>query len=371
MTKSRHRWLLAAVGPILLGTVALVAPVAAHASSEPPWYPEANATGSLTFYNSSGQVITGGSITDAPFAAYVEASSNDTRSGDTKATLYAYTPVSGENPGEWNGGILQPASNYPNASAPAPLNTATEPVSTGNGADGDLASYIQTFPNTSSTAGYEGLYELRLKVTGPGLSPETTYWTSVISVTITGGTATDPTAGTWAVDWPPPSGPAIEAAVHGTGKVGSVETCVPSGTSTATSVTYAWKANGAAISGATHATYTVPASLLHKKLTCTVSAVFTSVTVALGPALHATSKPALKGPHLTGKAEKVSTGRWSPAASKYAYQWYVGSSKIRGATKSSYTVPKADKGKKIHCVVSASATGYATGTATTASVKIT
>jgi hypothetical protein len=54
------------------------------------------------------------------------------------------------------------------------------------------------------------------------------------------------------------------------------------------------------------------------------------------------------------------------------YQWYVGTKKIKGATKSSYTVPKSTKkGTKIHCVVTASATGYANGTYTTTSVKIT
>jgi hypothetical protein len=40
----------------------------------------------------------------------------------------------------------------------------------------------------------------------------------------------------------------------------------------ATSVTYAWQANGKAISGATSHTYKIPDSLLGKTLTCSVTA---------------------------------------------------------------------------------------------------
>jgi hypothetical protein len=220
--------------------------------------------GSLTFYNSSGQVITGGSITDAPIAAYVEASTNDHRSGDTKATLYAYTPKLGEVPATWSGNLLSRSTNYPNASAPAPLNTATEPVVTGFATDTTLASYISQFPNTDvSNDGYAGLYELRVQVSGPGIGQQQgVYWNTVISVDVTSGTISDPTAGTWSVDWPPPSGPAIQAALHGTSKVGSVDSCVPTGTTGATKVTYAWQENGKAISGATAATYKIPPALL-------------------------------------------------------------------------------------------------------------
>lgn len=382
MPKSRDRWVLAIVGPLLLGSITLAAPLAAHASTEPPWYPGADSAGSLTFYNSSGQVITGGSITDAPIAAYVEASTNDHRSGDTKATLYAYTPKLGELPATWSGNLLSRSTNYPNASAPAPLNTATEPVVTGFATDTTLASYISQFPNTDvSNDGYAGLYELRVQVSGPGIGLEQgVYWNTVISVDVTSGTISDPTAGTWSVDWPPPSGPAIQAALHGTSKVGSVDSCVPTGTTGATKVVYAWQKNGKAISGAPAANYKIPPALLGGKLTCSITATFDSgtsvgvskaVTVGLGAALVPTTKPVVKGAHKPGKAEKVTAGKWSPAATKVIYQWYVGRRKVHGATKSSFTVPKSDKGKRIHCAVTASATGYAKGIYATPAVKIT
>jgi hypothetical protein len=40
----------------------------------------------------------------------------------------------------------------------------------------------------------------------------------------------------------------------------------------ATKVTYAWQANGTTIAGATSVSYRIPASLLHKTLTCSVTA---------------------------------------------------------------------------------------------------
>ena len=60
-----------------------------------------------------------------------------------------------------------------------------------------------------------------------------------------------------------------------------------------------------------------------------------------------------------------------PPAAKVTYQWYVGKTKVSGATGSSFTVPKQDKGRNVHCVVGASATGYANGWYVTPPVTIT
>jgi hypothetical protein len=94
--------------------------------------------------------------------------------------------------------------------------------------------------------------------------------------------------------------------------------------------------------------------------------------VALGQALVPVTKPKLSGPHQPGREEKVTAGRWSPKASTVTYQWYLGSAKVKGAAKSFFTVPRsARKGTKIHCVVTASATGYSPGGYIVLSVKIT
>jgi len=139
--------------------------------------------------------------------------------------------------------------------------------------------------------------------------------------------------------------------------------------------------NGTTISGATSQTFKIPAALLNQMLTCSVDATnafgsvsgtSTAVKVGLGAPLVPTTKPVITGTHKPGSKETVTAGKWSPAATKVTYQWFVGTKKIAGATKSTFTVPSSTKvGATIHCVVTASATGYANGTYTTPSVKIT
>jgi hypothetical protein len=176
-----------------------------------------------------------------------------------------------------------------------------------------------------------------------------------------------------------PGPPVWEPVLFGPNRVGGVDSCLAAFQG-ATTVTYAWQANGTAISGVTTSTYKVPASLLGQTLTCSVTATNSAGSVSgtsagakigLGLPLVPVVKPVLSGPHLPGRAEKVTAGTWSPAASKVTYQWYLGSTKVAGATKSSFTVPSSARGKTVHCVVTASATGYANGTYTTPSVRIT
>ena len=59
-------------------------------------------------------------------AAYAVASAPYTAAtGYNKATLFAYTPVSGQNPGTWSGEGISLSTTFPNASAPAPINGTT------------------------------------------------------------------------------------------------------------------------------------------------------------------------------------------------------------------------------------------------------
>src|SRR5262249_9804258 len=103
-------------------------------------------------------------------------------------------PVSGENPGLWSGEQISSSTNFPNAAAPGPIGTTANPVETNPGTDTTMNSYISSFPNTQTAAGYVNLYDVRLKATGAGLPSLTSHWDPVISV--------DPGAGTWSVDFP-------------------------------------------------------------------------------------------------------------------------------------------------------------------------
>jgi hypothetical protein len=164
----------------------------ASAAGAPPWEPDANSAGSLVFYNAAGQQITGGTLSSAPFAAYVQGTAT-LRSGDTKATIYGYLPVNGETPGQWSGEAISASTTFPNGSAPGALASSTLPVVSGTSNDESLATLAADFPNTdSSSDGYAGLYQLRLKTSASGLSQTSKY--DSVDIQITGST--------WSVVYP-------------------------------------------------------------------------------------------------------------------------------------------------------------------------
>lgn len=162
--------------------------------------------------------------------------------------------------------------------------------------------------------------------------------------------------------------------VTGTAKAGAKVTAAPgSWSATSTSYTYQWKADGKAISGATAASYTIPASVVGKKLTVTVTAVKSgwqsgtatsaTVTVAKGDAPKATKPPVISGTAKVGRTLKTTNGTWSPATTLYKYQWYANGKAVTGATKSSLVLKSAQKGKKITVKVIALRTGHKDGSA--------
>ncbi len=374
MMLTRQR-LVAGIGALAIsvGTLLTTMGGTSAATVTPGWEPDPNAIGSITFYDSSGHVITGGTLDSAPFAAYAVAG-HAGRSGDNHADLYAYTPQEGgANPQTWSGDLLS-AGQYDPApgGVPAAVTASGNPFVVGTAEDLTMDDYIGEYPNNLTDSGYQNLYEMRIFTLGPGQEPDTSAYDRV-------DIAVDAGANTWTVVYPG-AAPTLNGKVtlSGTVRVGDKVTCHASFTG-ATSVSYQWLASTKAISGATKSTYTIPGSQYKKSLACRATGTngggstpgtSTSKKVAIGKALHATTKPTLSGPHTVGKTEKASKGKWSPAASSYSYQWYVNGKKIKHATKSSLKVPSSDKGKKLTCKVTAHKTGYASGTATTAATKI-
>jgi hypothetical protein len=184
-------------GPLAVGVTAASATGKAitASTSPPPWEPDANSVGGLTFYNSAGTAITGGNLTDSPIAAYVLGGST-VRSGDTKATLYGYLPIKGQAPDAWSGEQLGSSTTYPNTSAPAPLKTSALPLETGASGDETVAQLEADYPNKdTSSDGYADMYVLRLKTTAPGQAANTTYDSADIQIT----------GSTWSVVYPAPA----------------------------------------------------------------------------------------------------------------------------------------------------------------------
>jgi hypothetical protein len=136
--------------------------------------------------------------------------------------------------------------------------------------------------------------------------------------------------------------------------------------------TYKWYANGKEIKGATKNIYTVKAGDFGKKITVSVTAELTKykpvtkaskATAAVANTFKKAPAPKITGIAKVGKTLKVTLGKWDSGA-KFTYKWYANGKAIKGkaATKSSFKLTKAQKGKKITVKVTAKKAKYITVT---------
>ena len=190
VTKRPTRVLAGLLAAALTAGAGVVVALGGPAAGDPaplPWRTGAgadpDAVDQLTFHDASGAVVTGGNIDDAPFAAFASASSA-LRAGDQLATLFAYTPRSDAQPGAWTG--LQLTAPTDDAHTTVPSALAGDPVVALTGSDTTLAQYLGGFANTSTTAGYQGVYELRLRTSAPGRSVTASY--AVADIVVDGNT---------------------------------------------------------------------------------------------------------------------------------------------------------------------------------------
>lgn len=136
---------------------------------------------------------------------------------------------------------------------------------------------------------------------------------------------------------------------------------------TPSGVTYRWRRNGSAISGATASTYTPKTADAGRYLTVTVTPRRTGYTstpatsARVGIPIHPTTRPYLRGTPRAGRTMTVMVGAWTPRPTSYRYQWYRNNVAITGATAKTYTLKSADRGKKVHAKVFAQRSGSPTG----------
>lgn len=97
---------------------------------------------------------------------------------------------------------------------------------------------------------------------------------------------------------------------------------------------------------------------------------FTAKVPPLGQALKPTAAPAVSGTPKAGSTLYVTSGVWSPTATSYSYQWYLGSKPIGGATSSFLPLTTADKGS-VYVVVTAYRIGYVNGSYKSTPVTVT
>ena len=180
---------------ILAGTGLIALPVGAQAATvSPAWQPDANDRGAVAFYNSAGHVITTGSITDAPMAAYFVVPGGITADHGYAAST---TPVEGSNSAGWSGTQqMTTTQTFPTPSLPGDLAGYTGPVVPGGAGRSLKTRQIDTFPNTSTTAGYQNLYEIRVYTSPASSTPAPTDSWYAADVLV------DTTAGTWTQVYP-------------------------------------------------------------------------------------------------------------------------------------------------------------------------
>lgn len=158
---------------------------------------------------------------------------------------------------------------------------------------------------------------------------------------------------------------AIDVAIAGTPKVGRTVSAQIAAGSPGATISIQWLRDGAAIPGATAATYRVVKGDAGRTLSVRATASQTGQASvsrdadARRVAAFNAARPKLTGVAKVGKTLKVtSRGTWHAPGHRFSHQWLRNGSKISRATKSSYKLTAKDRGKPITVVVRATKTGF-------------
>jgi hypothetical protein len=144
-------------------------------------------------------------------------------------------------------------------------------------------------------------------------------------------------------------------------------------TPTPTSVAIRWLADGAAIPGATAASYVPTPDVKGKTLTAEVTAELSGYTpgravLATAPvapgAFQPTALPTIQGVPEVGQTLTLTTSSWSPQPAKATTQWYADGVALPGATGASLVLSRDHIEKRISARTTASASGYRKSTST-------
>lgn len=174
----------------------------------------------------------------------------------------------------------------------------------------------------------------------------------------------------------------VAPAVTGTAKVGQTLSTTD-GTWTGTpspTFTYAWKAGGVAIGGATASTFLLTNTQHGALITCTVTATNTAgsasatsnATVAVVYANPVNDvAPAITGEAKVGQTLSCSTGTWTGTGIAYTYAWKLGDgTPIGGATASTFKLTNAQRGLTVKCTVTATNDGAAVTATSSATAAV-
>lgn len=167
--------------------------------------------------------------------------------------------------------------------------------------------------------------------------------------------------------------------VTGTARVGRV---LIAGTATwgpgTVTKSYRWLRDGAPITGATGASYTLAAADLGRKVSVRVTGTKagyptvarTSAGVVVARGLLTTARPRIAGTPVAGRLLKAHAGTWGPGTVTKTFRWYRNGVAIKGAIRASYRLTKADRGRRITVRVTGRKTAYLTVVRTSTALRV-
>lgn len=164
------------------------------------------------------------------------------------------------------------------------------------------------------------------------------------------------------------------AARVGSTLTGSAGIWAPSGLT----LSWQWLRNGAPVPGAVGASYLLTAADQGTAISLRISGsqpgfasadATSAATTAVAAGTLAGATPKVSGTAKVGKKLTVKAGTWKPTGVAVSYQWFRSGKAIKKATKSTYTLVAADRGKKITVKVTGKKAGYTTLVKTSKSTK--
>ena len=184
---------------VVAGVMTVAGATSASAAASPidpdPYSTVAAGMGNITFYDSTGAVVTSGDGSVVGNPLYAVADRDPAVVPATKrGALYGYLPVAGTDPGAWGGQQLGGSTAYPIPGSPAPLSTTTRPTALHNILS--FKSLANNYPVTSTNPAYKDVYQIRLRFVG---QDPLSYASATVTI--------DKLTGAWAQIFPVPVAP--------------------------------------------------------------------------------------------------------------------------------------------------------------------
>ncbi|UUP12810.1 carboxypeptidase-like regulatory domain-containing protein [Aeromicrobium wangtongii] len=245
----------------------------------------------------------------------------------------------------------------------------------------EVGQQLTANPGTWGPAGVKLAYQWFANGTPIQGATQATYTPSIddatkaITVRVTGTLANHTTtvktsAATAPVATPPVVAPVVTGAapvISGTPRSGSTLVASPGAWGPAgVSVAYQWLANGAPIPGATGAQLRLTNAQAGKRITVTTTGSLpgaapvttTSAATSAVKGVLTPKKVSITGTAKVGKKLRAKTSSWGPSPVRSSYTWYRNGKRIPGQTKSTYTLRKADAGKRITVRITRTKSNY-------------